>query len=264
MKHISFYGDESINNNIACYAVCGLATELVATLEEIIKSIKKEFGIDDKIILHCKSLFHGSGREKITPHLKREDIKNMYLKIANKVKTCIFMCSFFDKRFAPSQQFLAYNNKITKAYYGDSELNHICKNCCMIYMVDNMKAEEYAFYPEPDLSSRIRWCGKNKAKAMHDGNNMIISPKYFRDKNDKRFIKLQHSELKKLPIHQVADFVAYSFAKAKTIQSDQNKEFFIKIMKILNPRIRENIFNCGDTGEDWLLKTEPFKYHKWD
>ena len=116
MKHISLYGDESIKNNIVCYAVCGLATELIPTLEEIIKSIKREFEIEDKIILHCKDLFHGSKRDKIIPHLSQIDVENMYLKIANKIKTCILICSFFDKRFSPTYQFSAskHNDKITK------------------------------------------------------------------------------------------------------------------------------------------------------
>ena len=40
---------------------------------------------------------------------------------------------------------------------------------------------------------------------------------------------------------QIADFLAYSFAKAKTVQEYKNKDFFIEIIKTLNPAIAKKL-----------------------
>jgi hypothetical protein len=44
---------------------------------------------------------------------------------------------------------------------------------------------------------------------------------------------------------QIADFLVYSFAKARTIQQYRNKDFFIEMMEILNPVSKKFSFEEG-------------------
>jgi hypothetical protein len=57
-NHISLYRDESVNNNIVCYAICAIPTKLIEPAEKILKDLKKDFNIPENYFLHCKELFN--------------------------------------------------------------------------------------------------------------------------------------------------------------------------------------------------------------
>ena len=76
-SHITVYGDESVNNNIACYAICIIPTNLVESAENILKDLKKQFNIPENYFLHCKELFNGHERERLDFNISLENIRNL-------------------------------------------------------------------------------------------------------------------------------------------------------------------------------------------
>lgn len=242
MEHLSIYGDESVNNNIVCYAICVFPQGIVKIGENLIKLIKNEFDIPEDYFLHCKELFHGCERGKLDFDIQLEDVKNLYRKIAYEFKAVNMICCYADKRGFKKEEVIDWGNgHKTKMYYGDKELIHLCKNGAMVEIVRNRKENEYDFFPDPDKNGRMRWNNKKKAKVNNPDYNLIIPEGilgYQKEGTELTRARETKSLKAKPALIQIADFLAYSFAKAKTIQVFRDKDFFIEMIEILNPEIR--------------------------
>ena len=241
-NHISLYGDESVNNNIVCYAICVIPTKLIEPAEKILKELKKDFNIPENYFLHCKELFNGHERERLDFNISLENIKNLYTTIASKFKTADMMCCYVDKREIKNEKEVidwGEGGAKTELYFGDKELIHWCKNGAMINVVRSRREDEYSFYPDPDNKSKMIWNGK-KGKVNNQTYNVIVSADtiHYESHPDQMIRAKQINITKEKPeLIQIADFLAYSFAKAKTVQEYKNKDFFIEIIKTLNPAI---------------------------
>jgi len=248
-NHITIFGDESVNNNIVCYSVIVFKTEMLLLAENILEKIKDEFGVPKNYFLHAKELFNGHERSKLEFTIDIEKIKNLYLKIANEFQSADKLCCYADKRMIKKNETINWDhNNRTEIYNGDKELIHWCKNGAMIDVVRFKKQNEYSFIPDPDNNSRMKWGNKKKAKVNNQDYNMIISadtidyPSHPDDMIRLKQINI-HNDIPKPSLIQIADFLAYSFAKAKTIQESKDKQFFIEIINIMKPISRFYEFN---------------------
>jgi hypothetical protein len=239
-SHITVYGDESVNNNIVCYAICIIPTNLVESAENILKDLKKQFNIPENYFLHCKELFNGHERERLDFNISLENIRNLYTEIASKFKTANMICCYVDKREIKNEKEVIDWGKggaKTEFYFGDKELIHWCKNGAMIDVVRSRKEDEYSFYPDPDNKSKMRWNGK-RGKVNNQNYNVIVFADTINYENHQdQMIRVKQINItkEKPELIQIADFLAYSFAKAKTVQEYRDKDFFVKIIEILNP-----------------------------
>ena len=240
-NHVSIYGDDSINNNIVCYAIFILPTKLIPSLEEFILAVKKKVGIPEKYRLHCRELFHPHQREKLPFTITEEKVYQLYNHIAKSIESIDIICSYADKRSFPKEEEIDFGNgNKQQIYYGEKEMIHMLKNACMIDITRSKQKSEYDFYPDSDSSSRMRWNNKKKAKVNNDNHNIIIPSRIttYSDSSDEIIRARETRTESKPPLLQIADLVAYSFAKAKTVQSYKNKQFFIELIKVLQPITR--------------------------
>lgn len=238
-NHTSLYGDESVNNNIVCYAICAIPTNLVKPAENILKDLKKKFNIPEKYFLHCKELFNGHERERLDFNINLENIRNLYMEIAYKFKTADMICCYVDKREIKNEkEVIEWGGGVkTELYFGDKELIHWCKNGAMIDIVRSRRVNEYSFYPDPDNKSKMRWNGKN-GKVNNQAYNIIVFADTINyESHPDEMIRAKQIDItkEKPELIQIADLLAYSFAKAKTVQEYKDKDFFFKIIEILNP-----------------------------
>lgn len=232
-NHISLYGDESVNNNIVCYAIYAIPTNLVEPAENILKDIKKKFNIPQNYFLHCKELFNGHERERLDFNINLENIRNLYVEIAHKFKTADTICCYIDKREIKNEkEVIDFGDGVTKTelYFGDKELIHWCKNGAMIDVVKSRREDEYYFYPDPDKKSKMRWLGK-KARVNNQTHNIIVSADTINYENHPdQMIRAKQIDIteEKPELIQIADFLAYSFAKAKQSKNTRIKTFLLK------------------------------------
>jgi hypothetical protein len=176
-SNISIYGDESVNNNIVCYAICIIPTDLVEKAEILIRDIKNQFNITQDYFLHCKELFNGDERKNLNFNIDLKTVENFLNKVACKFRTADMIVCYADKReIRKEKEVIDWGNGVkTEIFYGDKELIHQCKNAAMIDIVRTKKDNEYDFYPDPDNKSRMRWNNKKKAKVNNQDYNHIIS-----------------------------------------------------------------------------------------
>jgi hypothetical protein len=249
-KHISIYGDESVNNNIACYGICVFPADLIKAAESIINSIKAEFKVPLDYFLHCNILLNYHEIQKLDFDINLKDAENLYRKIANKFKTVDMLCCYVDKRdIKKDKEIIDWGSGAkTEIYFGDKELIHQCKNGSMIDIVRSKQESEYTFYPDPDKDSVMRWNNKKKAKVSNQNYNIIVSADTIKyESHPDQMIRAKQNNIvgEKPSLIQIADFLVYSFAKAKTVQRYKNKEFFIEMIGILNPVSRRISFEEG-------------------
>jgi len=208
--------------------------------ELVLQSIKDKFGIPRDYFLHCSELFNGSTRRKLKLELSLKDVEDMYRCIAMTFRSASFVCCYADKRLiVRDRRDMKFNDdKCFTMYFGDKELIHYCKNISMYHICISVKECDYTFYPDPDENGTMRYFNKRKAKVINQDYNFHYTSSVvnFANNNANHFMLKQDNIIGSKPdLIQLADFMAYSFAKAKCVQIFNNKDFFIEVLDIIKP-----------------------------
>jgi len=234
------FGDESVVGQIVAYAAVIVPAMDVAALSDEVARIKTAYGQREAADLHCRVLFNGDSRARSDwRDLALEDVFSLYGGVATLLarSRATLLCIFANKSRLPktdpggpwrTRSGLIVPGPTVALEFGEKQWASLCANATQIPLKVFPGLNKVRFWADPDRT-RIEWAGRRRQVA--NTLTMWIAG----EGRPAQRVSAERIGSEKPSLLQLADFVAYSFARATARRPSQTTLRFKQFVHRLAP-----------------------------